>query len=236
MAIICCGIINYVMGSGSDKPDEPENRREERQRMVEYQLRRRGIRDERVLDAMESVPRHMFVSPVDEASAYEDSPLPIGWSQTISQPYIVALMTELCRPEPDARVLEIGSGSGYQTAILAELVAEVYSIEFIERLARRAGELLRNLGYKNVHVRTGNGYAGWPEAAPFDAIVVTAAPPDLPQALLDQLAPGGRLVIPVGIMTQELFLVEKTAGGFEKRKITDVRFVPMVHGDDESQK
>lgn len=218
-------------GSGHDG----ESHREERLAMVDAQIRRRGVTDERVLAVMEKVPRHVFVSPVDEKAAYADSPLPIGWGQTISQPYIVALMTALCRLGPDDRVLEIGSGSGYQTAVLAELAGDVYSIELVEHLGRRAAELLRNLGYSNVRARVGDGYAGWPEVAPFDAIIVTAAPPEVPQTLIDQLAEGGRLVIPVGISTQRLFLFEKKRGGVVRRKITDVRFVPMVRYGDERE-
>jgi protein-L-isoaspartate(D-aspartate) O-methyltransferase len=215
--------------------EDADSRREERLAMVDAQIRHRGVADERVLAALKKVPRHMFVSPVDEAAAYADGPLPIGWGQTISQPYIVALMTELCRLRPGDRVLEIGSGSGYQTAVLAELAREVYTVEVVEHLERRASELLRNLDYTNVHTRLGDGYEGWPQASPFDAIIVTAAPPDIPDALLDQLAEGGRLVIPVGIATQELLLIERKKGSVSRRKITDVRFVPMVRYGDEPE-
>jgi protein-L-isoaspartate(D-aspartate) O-methyltransferase len=179
---------------------------------------------------MRKVPRHLFVSPEERAHAYEDHPLPIGGSQTISQPYIVALMTELAGGKPGDRVLEIGTGSGYQAAVLAELGAEVYGIEIVEPLATRAGETLRRLGYDGVQVRHGDGYGGWPEAAPFAAIVVTAAPPEVPPALVEQLAPGGRLVIPVGETEQELRLLVKTPAGLETRLVVPVRFVPMVHG------
>src|SRR5881398_1983725 len=170
----------------------------QRQRMVEQQLKSRGIKDERVLTAMAKVPREEFI-PVDaRAGAYEDGPLPIGYDQTISQPYIVAFMTEQLRPRPSDRVLEIGSGSGYQAAILAELVAEVYSIEIVEPLAKSADATLRRLDYRNVHVKVGDGYSGWPDHAPFDAIIVTCAPNHVPQQLSDQLKDGGRMIIPVG--------------------------------------
>ena len=167
--------------------------------MVETQLKKRGIRSPAVLEAMGRVPRHRFVPRVMRGLAYDDGPLPIGQGQTISQPYIVALMTELVEPRKDMRVLEIGTGSGYQAAVLAECVAEVDSIEVVPELGKAAGTLLRELGYKNVHVKIGDGYEGWPDKAPFDAIVLTAAPPDrIPQPLLDQLKVGGRLVAPVG--------------------------------------
>jgi protein-L-isoaspartate(D-aspartate) O-methyltransferase len=221
-------------GNGRTAGNGGGNDREaERLRMVNEQIRHRGIADERVLAAMETVPRHRFVSPVDDKSAYTDNPLPIGFGQTISQPYVVALMTELCRPKPTDRVLEIGTGCGYQTAVLAELVGDVFSIEFVERLGRRAEELLSILGYGNVRIRIGNGYVGWPKEGPFDAIVVTAAPPDVPQALVDQLVDGGRLVIPVGITNQELVLIEKDGAVAHRKKITDVRFVPMVRDEGE---
>ncbi|HLT43714.1 protein-L-isoaspartate(D-aspartate) O-methyltransferase [Luteimonas sp. J16] len=202
-----------------------------RERMVERQIASRGIDDARVLAAMRAVPRHRFVPEAVAASAYLDQPLPIGHDQTISQPYVVALMTSLARPAPGARVLEVGTGSGYQAAVLAEMGAEVYTIEIVEPLAARAAQVLEALGYDRVHVRAGDGYAGWPEHAPYDAIVVTAAPERIPRPLLDQLAPGGRLVIPVGPVhaTQELRLVEKDAGGqLRERSVTPVRFVPLT--------
>jgi protein-L-isoaspartate(D-aspartate) O-methyltransferase len=199
-----------------------------RARMVDEQLVRRGIRDPRVLAAMRAVPRHEFVPEASRREAYDDHPLPIGRGQTISQPYIVALMTELARVGPSSRVLEIGTGSGYQAAVLAELVKEVWSIEIVEPLAREAAERLARLGYENVTVRAGDGYAGWPEHAPFDAILVTAAPPELPEPLVAQLAVGGRLVAPVGRAAQELVVVERTAKGIETRHEAAVRFVPMT--------
>jgi protein-L-isoaspartate(D-aspartate) O-methyltransferase len=199
-----------------------------RARMVEDQLRARGLHDPRVLDAMRRVERHRFVPEALAGQAYADHPLPIGHGQTISQPYIVALMTEEARLRPDARVLEIGTGSGYQAAVAAVLAREVWSIEIVEPLAREAAARLAALGYRNVTVRAGDGYRGWPEHAPFDAILVTAAPPEIPQPLLDQLAVGGRLVAPVGEASQELVVVERTAGGLSRRTIIPVRFVPMT--------
>ncbi len=199
-----------------------------RQDMVSEQIEGRGVRDPRVLAALRKVPRHEFV-PVDVRDAsYEDRPLPIGAGQTISQPYVVAAMTELAAVKPGARALEIGTGSGYQTAVLAELAAQVYTIEIVDELGRQAAATLDRLGYRNVHTRIGDGYAGWPEAAPFDAIVVTAAPPRIPQPLLDQLAVGGRMVIPVGEVFQELLLVRKTERGIEQESVFPVRFVPMT--------
>ncbi len=169
-----------------------------RQQMVREQIRRRGVADPAVLDAMARVPRHLFVPDGLRAEAYVDHPLPIGQGQTISQPYIVALMTELLALDRSQKVLEIGTGSGYQAAVLAELVDSVYTIEIRDELARQAGDLLDRLGYENVHVRVGNGYRGWPEEAPFDAIIVTASPPEIPEALVEQLKVGGRMVVPVG--------------------------------------
>ena len=198
--------------------------------MVEEQIAARGVSDRAVLRAMGAVPRHEFVPAGVRPGAYADRPLPIGHGQTISQPYIVALMTELAAVKPGDRVLEIGTGSGYQAAILAELGAEVYSIEIVEPLARRAAETLRRLGYDRVHVRHGDGTRGWPDAAPFVAIVATAAPAEVPPALIAQLAPGGRLVIPVGTDDQELQLLVRTASGIETRRVVPVRFVPMVGG------
>lgn len=201
-----------------------------RKAMVENQIRARGIRDPRVLNALLKTPRHLFVPPGQEAQAYGDTPLPIGEDQTISQPYIVAFMTEALHLAPGDKVLEIGTGSGYQAAVLSELAGDVYTIERIETLAADAAERLRRLGYANVHTRWGDGYAGWPEAAPFDVIMVTAAAPEVPAALKEQLAEGGRLIVPVGEGSQALKLISKKQGKFEEQTILDVRFVPMLSG------
>ena len=199
-----------------------------REIMVRDQLQARGIKDERVLGAMRRVKRHLFVPLVYRPWAYSDSPLPIGNAQTISQPYIVALMTEFLSLRGDEKVLEIGTGSGYQAAILAELSGEVYTIEILEPLAQRAQKLLQELGYRNVLVKCGDGFLGWPEHAPFDAIIVTCAPDAIPQPLIDQLAEGGRLVIPVGDQFQELKLVRKINGKTVTAGGITVRFVPML--------
>lgn len=196
--------------------------------MVTRQIADRGVRDLRVLAAMRKVPRHEFVPDAEKRHAYRDMPLPIGEGQTISQPYIVALMTELAGIERGDRVLEVGTGSGYQAAVLAAMGAEVYSIEIVEPLARRAAADLERLGYR-VEVRAGDGYRGWPEHAPFAAVIVTAAPPRIPQPLVDQLAPGGRMVIPVGDNYQELrVLTRDEKGAVRDEKVIDVSFVPMT--------
>jgi protein-L-isoaspartate(D-aspartate) O-methyltransferase len=201
----------------------------ERQRMVQQQLMARGVNDARVLTAMTKVPREEFVPPDSRAASYEDGPLQIGSGQTISQPYIVAFMTEQLQPKTNDRILEIGTGSGYQAAVLAELVAEVYTIEIIEPLAKTAEATLQRLGYKNVHVKVGDGYKGWPENAPFDAITVTCAPDHVPQPLIDQLKEGGRMIIPVGgFGDQELYLLQKQNGQLQRRAVLPVRFVPMT--------
>ncbi|QEG01000.1 Protein-L-isoaspartate O-methyltransferase [Stieleria maiorica] len=200
-----------------------------RAKMVDSQLAGRDIRDQRILDAIRRVPRHRFVPPGSRGDAYADSPLPIGNGQTISQPYIVGLMTQLVDPQPEDRVLDVGTGSGYQAAVLAELVRDVYSIEIVEPLAREAAERLKTLGYQNIHVRHGDGYAGWPGEAPFDAIVVAAAPDHVPPALIEQLAPGGKLVIPIGDRFQSLVLIEKQDdGSVTRRNVAPVMFVPMT--------
>jgi protein-L-isoaspartate(D-aspartate) O-methyltransferase len=203
--------------------------RPQREQMVRNQIEARGVKDPQVLAVMRSIPRELFVPEDVRSQAYDDHPLPIGLGQTISQPFIVALMTELLEPRKTDRVLEIGTGSGYQAAILARMAGEVYSIEIVPQLARSAAETLRTLGFPNVTVRQGDGYLGWPEKAPFDRIIVTAAPPEIPRALLAQLKPGGRLVAPIGDKIQELVLVEKSAdGSTTTRSILPVRFVPMV--------
>jgi len=199
-----------------------------RERMVARQIAARGVSDARVLEAMRQVERHLFVPEPLRAEAYADRALPIAQGQTISQPYIVALMTELAALTPTARVLEVGTGSGYQAAVLAVLVREVYTIEIVEPLAAEAKERLRRLGHANVFVRAGDGYRGWPEKAPFDAILVTAAPPEIPTPLLEQLAPGGRLVAPVGRGRQELVVVERGERGLTRRSVIPVVFVPMT--------
>ena len=201
----------------------------ERARMVELQLESRDIRDAKVLTAMRRVPRHRFAPDLDPRRAYEDRPHPIGEGQTISQPYIVALMSQLARVGADCKVLEIGTGSGYQAAVLAEMGCTVYTIEIVERLAARAKEILETEGYADrVHGRAGDGYRGWPDEAPFDAVLVTAAAPRVPQPLLDQLRVGGRLVIPVGDHWQTLEVHVRTESGFEREPVSGVRFVPMT--------
>jgi protein-L-isoaspartate(D-aspartate) O-methyltransferase len=214
--------------SSRDAPPAEPDYGEERERMVREQLVARGIRDARVLAAMRSVPRHELVPESQREYAYEDGPLPIGEGQTISQPYIVAAMSEAAALTGDERVLEVGTGSGYQAAVLAELAREVYTIELEPELAARAKRDLERLGYANVHTRTGDGYRGWPEVAPFDAILVTAAPDHVPPALESQLKRGGRLVIPVGDSgDQELWLFTKTERGLERQRLMPVRFVPL---------
>ncbi len=208
-------------------PAPGDGREAERLAMVATQIERRGVADPGVLEAMRRVPRHLFVPADAAAHAYDDRPLPIGHGQTISQPYIVAIMTQLASIKPGARVLEVGTGSGYQAAVLAHIGAEVYSIEIVEPLAREATERLARLGYA-VKVRAGDGYRGWPEAAPFDAIIVTAAPPRIPEPLKEELRVGGRLVVPVGVGWQQLIVVTRTAEGFEEKPVIPVRFVPMT--------
>lgn len=205
----------------------------ERDRMVREQIEARGVRDAKVLRVMRDTPRHRFVPEGLRAHACDDTPLPIGHGATISQPFIVALMTELLAAGGQHNVLEIGTGSGYQAAVLARLARHVYSIEIVPELARSATARLAELGYRNVTVRQGDGYRGWPDRAPFDRIILTAAPPEVPQALLDQLARGGILVAPVGSgwLGQELVVIEKTAAGaIRRRSVTPVQFVPMVRG------
>ncbi len=205
-----------------------DNRKDERWRMVEEQLRTRGIQNGAVLRAMAKLPRHRFVPAAVAHLAYRDHPLPIGLDQTISQPFIVAYMTEAADISPKEKVLEIGTGSGYQAAVLGELAREVYTIEIIPELGERARQTLDELSYKNVHVKIGNGYEGWAEHAPYDAIIVTAAPDAVPQALIDQLAVNGQMIIPVGTTNQEIMMIRKTRKGVIKRRTIPVRFVPMT--------
>ena len=228
LSIIC--LLLFFIGSerivladdGTFNPDE--------KKMLEEQIIARGITDKNVLSAMSSVKRHLFVPEELIDEAYEDYPLPIGYGQTISQPYIVAYMTEQIQLKEGMRVLEIGTGCGYQAAVLGKIVKDVYSVEILKPLADSAGERLKNLGYDNVHVKYGDGYRGWPEYAPFDAIIITAAPPELPEKLVDQLKVGGRMIFPVGISRQQLTLIEKTPTGINKKTLLPVRFVPMVRG------
>ena len=196
--------------------------------MVEEQIQQRGITSENVIAAMKSVQRHLFVPQNLANRAYEDNPLPIGFNQTISQPFVVAYMTEIAALTEEAKVLEIGTGSGYQTAVLAEIVSEVFSIEILPELAIRSRNLLDDLGYRNITIKSGDGYQGWPEEAPFDAIVVTAAPNHVPPALIEQLAVGGKLVIPVGQVQQEMTIITKTESGASTAQTLPVRFVPMT--------
>jgi protein-L-isoaspartate(D-aspartate) O-methyltransferase len=200
-----------------------------REKMVTQQIISRGVADQPTLQAMRKVPRHLFVPKEYESEAYDDNPLPIGYGQTISQPYIVAYMTEVAKPDPSKTALEIGTGSGYQAAVLAQTVKSVYSIEIVPELAKESAERLKMLGYKNVTVKNGDGYKGWKEFSPFDIIIVTAAAEEIPQPLIDQLAENGRLVIPVGppMAVQELILLVKKNGKIEKSRLTFVRFVPF---------
>jgi protein-L-isoaspartate(D-aspartate) O-methyltransferase len=201
--------------------------------MVRAQLQGRDVTSKHVLEAMRKVPRHKFIPPDQIPYAYEDRPLSIGMGQTISQPYIVGLMTQCLDPQPGDKILEIGCGSGYQAAVLAELVREVHSVEIVQPLAQAASERLQAMGYANIHVHAGDGYRGWPEEAPYDGIIVTAAPDHVPQLLKDQLAAGARLVIPVGEYYQRLQIITRTHAGFVEESILDVRFVPMI-GDADS--
>jgi len=208
---------------------------EARKAMVEEQIQARGVFSPNVIDALLKVPRHLFVPERYRDEAYEDHPLPIGENQTISQPYIVALMTDLLKPDAHDKVLEIGTGSGYQAAVLGELVDEVYTVEIVEPLAERSAALLDSLGYDNIVCRCGDGYIGWEEHAPFDGIIVTCAPPFIPQPLIEQLADGGRMVIPVGEFYQELYLIEKDGETLTHIRVIPVRFVPMT-GDSVEKK
>jgi protein-L-isoaspartate(D-aspartate) O-methyltransferase len=223
-------VVLAAAGGGAAARAEGMDVERQREAMVREQIEARGVRDPRVLAALRAVPRERFVAPALRQRAYDDGPLPIGEGQTISQPYIVAVMTEALRPEAGDRVLEVGTGSGYQAAVLARLVARVYTIELLPPLARRARALLSELGVANVEVFEGDGYLGLPQHAPFDGILLTAAPPEVPAALLAQLAVGGRLVAPVGESEQQLRVLEKTPAGMVSETLFPVRFVPMVPG------
>jgi protein-L-isoaspartate(D-aspartate) O-methyltransferase len=215
-----------MKGLSADQVDRFETARN---KMVRIQIIDRGITDSLVLKAMRKVPRHLFVPEEYANEAYDDNPLPIGYGQTISQPYIVAYMTEVVEPDASKKALEIGTGSGYQAAILAEIIDKVYSIEIVPELAKESSERLKDLGYKNIKVKCGDGYAGWKEYSPFDIIIITAAAEQIPEPLVDQLAENGRLVIPIGApaAVQELILLVKQKGKIEKKRLTFVRFVPF---------
>jgi len=220
---------------GDDSPSSHANREADRDHLVKEYILPRGVTDPAVLAAMRRVPRHRFVPSMYSSFAYMDGPLPIGHGQTISQPSLVAKMTEELRLKKTDKVLEVGTGSGYQAAILAELAGTVLTIEIVEPLARQAEQTLAELGYRNIRVRVSDGYLGWPEEAPFDAIIVTAAPDHVPQPLLDQLAVGGRLILPVGRFFQTLELYRRTAEGYEHKTLSLVRFVPLVREGKEEQ-
>jgi protein-L-isoaspartate(D-aspartate) O-methyltransferase len=226
MSFLVAAIIVIMAASASQSDDKYLALRE---KMVREQIVSRGVSDQLTLKAIRKVPRHLFVPTEYESRAYDDNPLPIGYGQTISQPYIVAYMTEVVKPASYKKALEIGTGSGYQAAILGEIVKEVYTIEIVPELARESCELLGNLGYKNITCKYGDGYQGWEEHAPFDIIIVTAAAQEIPRPLIDQLADNGRLVIPVGppSSVQELILLEKKGGKTEEKRLTLVRFVPF---------
>ena len=232
MLIHCLTLIPGCSGDSHDP-----TRQAERDRMVDEHIIPRGIKDQAVLVAMRRIPRHRFVPPFYSASAYNDVPLPIDYGQTISQPSLVALMTEALALQGAKKVLEVGTGSGYQAAVLAEIVPNVFTIEIIAPLATQAAQTLAELGYRNIHTRVGDGYQGWPEEAPFDAIVVTAAPDHVPQPLLDQLAVGGRMILPVGraFQEQELALYRRTKDGYERTRLTLVSFVPLIRKDESTQ-
>jgi protein-L-isoaspartate(D-aspartate) O-methyltransferase len=227
---VVCGSCRFSM-NGDEKSQKETHFQAARQHMVEGQLRQRDIRDERVLQAMATIPRHLFVPPAWRSQAYDDGPLPIGEEQTISQPYIVALMTESLRLKGTETVLEIGTGSGYQAAVLSVLAKKIYSIEIIPELAETSRERLTALGYKNVEVIVGDGNLGWPQGSPYDAIIVTAAAPQIPPALIEQLAEGGRMVLPVEVEEeQHLLRLQKREGKIIREDLGPVRFVPLVSG------
>ena len=227
---IAAGLSLVALAACSAAPAAPPPARAdaERERMVKEQIEARGIKDPLTLAALRKIPRHLFVPSASAGDAYGDSPLPIGHGQTISQPYIVAFMTEALGLRGGENVLEIGTGSGYQSAVLSRIAGTVHTIEIVPELARQARERLARLGYRNVEVRAGDGYLGWPEAAPFDAVIVTAAAPRVPEPLKQQLAEGGRLVVPVGDEDQELLVVTRHGSAFDERRVLPVRFVPMT--------
>jgi protein-L-isoaspartate(D-aspartate) O-methyltransferase len=225
LAIVLAGCAEGKKNSG---PISQSDFKALREKMVATQIKTRDVRDPRVLAAMLKVERHRFVPPELQKAAYQDQPLPIGEGQTISQPYIVAFMTELLEVAGEDKVLEIGTGSGYQAAVLAELAKEVYTIEIVPSLASSAEQRLREMGYRNVYVRAGDGYLGWPEAAPFDAIIITAAPDHIPEPLLAQLKEGGRMVVPVGVGVQTLKKIVKKDGKIVSQDVAPVLFVPMT--------
>jgi protein-L-isoaspartate(D-aspartate) O-methyltransferase len=227
--ILTLTLLSILLLANLSIPEEDNNVYAQRRwEMVETQIVSRGIRDPKLIRAMLKIPRHKFVSENLRDIAYGDNPLPIGIEQTISQPYIVALMTELLKLNSGQKVLEVGTGSGYQAAIIAEMGCEVYTIEIMGSLSEKAQEVLKSLGYKNIHYKIGDGYRGWPQFAPFDAIIVTAAPDHMPQPLIEQLKADGRMVIPVGVQYQELLLIKKTDKGTDTKTVTPVRFVPMT--------
>jgi len=222
------------MRSRDQKSQAEDDYAKLRHKMVRQQIQKRGIKNRSVLAAMRKVPRHLFTTPQYLAEAYTDHALSINCGQTISQPYIVALMTDRLQLKPTSNVLEIGTGCGYQTAVLAELVNQVYTVEIIPELAKDAQKQLNRLGYRNVDLKIGNGYFGWEEHAPYDRIIVTAAPKETPTRLIEQLAEGGRMVIPIGDYSQELMLICKTDGKIERVEVTAVRFVPMTDAPDDN--
>ena len=229
IAVIVGIVTRQIPREGDEMSQEPRDSFVgQRKRMVETQIQARGVRDSLVLKAMTRVKRHRYVPKNLQNAAYNDEPLPIGHGQTISQPYIVAYMTEALQLKRGEKVLEIGTGSGYQAAVLAEIAGDVYTIEIVEPLGKEAKAVLEEEGYRNIHCRVGDGYQGWPEAAPFDGIIVTAAPPSIPEPLIQQLKEGGRMIIPVGTWFQDLILITKRKGKAEKERLIPVRFVPMT--------
>ncbi|MDH3892245.1 MAG: protein-L-isoaspartate(D-aspartate) O-methyltransferase [candidate division Zixibacteria bacterium] len=228
MLLLVAALLTLGGACQSEQPKSRDNLAQERRAMVKNQISSRGVSDQRLLEALHKVERHLFVPGEFRSHAYADHPLPIGEDQTISQPYIVALMTELLKLDGDEKVLEIGTGSGYQAAVLSELATRVFTIEIVKPLAARSAKLLDSLGYDNVTVKCGDGYAGWVEHAPFDRIIVTCAPPKVPAPLIEQLADSGRMVVPVGEFWQELVLIEKFGDEIRESNIIPVRFVPMT--------